>query len=260
MTHAQSRLTRGSPIPLYLQIARRLRAELPDAPSGDRPLYTEQELARRFDVHRLTVRQALRELERDGLVHRQRGLGTFRSPHKVRGEPLYLDSFIDHWSMQGRRVRAEVLEIVDDVAEGRAASALRVVDGADVVHIRRRRFVDEDPLVLDHIYLPSAIGHALQPDDFVSRTLHRAIRLRTGRVAVEASLEIEATTVREDEADLLCAPVGNPLFRRHIVLLDELRTPLSYGWSLYRADLYTYTLSVPLPEESAYASPEESVR
>ncbi len=251
---ALSQIERSSPIPLYLQIARRLRAALADAPVTDKPLYTEEELAQRFGVHRLTVRQALRELERDGLIYRQRGLGTFRAPHKLRGEPIYLDSFIDHWSMQGRRVRSELLGLDEELVEGRTAATLRLLDGSEVVHVRRCRFVDDQPLVLDHIFLPLPIGRALQPKDFVGLTLHRAIRLRTGRVAAEADLEIEATTAREDEAEVLRVRPGSPLFLRRIVLVDELRVPLSYGWSLYRADLYTYTLTVPLTPERAYGS------
>ncbi len=90
-----ARIDRGSPIPLYFQIAQRLRAELATTPLSSGPLYTEEELGRRFGVHRLTIRQALKELERDGLVYRQRGVGTFRAPPKLLGEPVYLDSFVD---------------------------------------------------------------------------------------------------------------------------------------------------------------------
>lgn len=245
-------LHRDSPVPLYVQIARRLRTDLASQPVSDGPLFTEEELGRRFGVHRLTVRQALRELERDGLITRRRGLGTFRAPHKLRGEPLYIESFLDHWAMQGRAVRSEVLEMAEEPAEGRVAATLGLLDGGPVMHVLRRRFVDDQPLVLDHIFLPASAGRGLRPEDLVERTLHRAIRLRTGRTATEANLEIEATTARDEEAELLGVTVGSPLFLRRIVLVDALREPLSYGWSLYRADLYTYTLTVPLPEERAY--------
>ncbi len=250
-------LWRDSGVPLYRQIARRLRRDLADMPESDGPLFTEEELAQRFGVHRMTVRQALKELEQDGLIVRQRGLGTFRAPHKVRGEPLYLDSFFDHWAMQGRRVSAELLSVVEEPAEGRVARALGLLDDTLIVHILRRRTVDDQPLVLDHIFLPPPTGHAVLPDDLVGLTLHRAIRRRTGRIATAAELEIEATAARDDEAALLCVDAGSPLFLRHIVLLDALRQPLSYGWSLYRADLYTYTLTVPLDPERAYASDQE---
>jgi GntR family transcriptional regulator len=246
-------LLRTSAVQLYVQIARRLRRVLAEQPITDGPLFTEERLAEQFGVHRMTIRQALGELERDGLIVRQRGVGTFRSPQKLRGEPIYLDSFFDQWALQGRRVAAEVLEITTEPAEGRPAECLDLLDG-EMTHIRRLRRVDDRPLVLDHIYLPQATGRALTVADLVSSTLHRAISLRTGKFATDADLEIEATIAATEEATLLEVAEGSPLFLRHIVLRDGLRAPLSYGWSLYRADLYTYTLTVPLDRARAYAT------
>jgi GntR family transcriptional regulator len=254
---ADAPLWRQSGVPLYLQITRRLRRELAESSDdSDRPLFTEEGLAQRFGVHRMTIRQALRELEQDGLSVRLRGVGTFRAPHKLRGEPIYLDSFLDHWAMQGRRVGGELLSVQEEFAEGRVAHALGLFDDVRIVHVVRLRRVDDQPLVLDHIFLPAATGHALNPADLLGLTLHRAIRLRTGRIAAAAELEIEATVAQNEGASLLGLVPGSPLFRRHIILVDALHQPLSYGWSLYRADLYKYTLTVPLDPERAYSSDE----
>ncbi len=248
-----ARIDRGSPIPLYFQIAQRLRAELATTPLSSGPLYTEEELGRRFGVHRLTIRQALKELERDGLVYRQRGVGTFRAPPKLLGEPVYLDSFVDQWSLQGRRVRSEVIAFEDTLADSRTASALQLGERAEVVHVERHRYVDDQMLVIDHIYLLPEIGHALTIDDLVSQTLHRAMRHRTGRVACDGVLQLEATVAHEEEARVLGIAPGSPLFLRRLTLRDAQLHPLSHGWSLYRADLYSYSLTVPLPAERAYA-------
>lgn len=253
---ADAQLWRDSGVPLYRQIAQRLRREIGTTPDSDRPLFTEEALSLRFGVHRMTVRQALRELEQDGLIVRHRGVGTFRAPRKLRGEPIYLESFMDHWAMQGRAVSAEILSIQDTFPDARVARSLGLYDDLPVVHVQRRRSVDDQPLVIDHIFLPGSTGHALERDDLLRLTLHRAIRLRTGHTATSAELEIEATIADGEWATLLRIAPGSPLFRRHIVLLDELRRPLSYGWSLYRADLYTYTLTVPLESERAY-SPDQ---
>ncbi len=254
----EARIDRGSPIPLYFQIAQRLRAELATTPVSSGPLYTEEELAHRFGVHRLTIRQALKELERDGLVYRQRGLGTFRAPPKLRGEPIYLDSFVDQWSLQGRRVRSEVIAFEDATADSRTATALQLADSAEVVHVERRRYVDDQMLVVDHIFLPAEIGRALTIDDLVAQTLHRAMRHRTGRVACDGVLELEATVAHDDEARVMGIAPGSPLFLRRLTLRDAQLHPLSYGWSLYRADLYSYSLTVPLPVDRAYAREEVS--
>ena len=246
-------LARESGIPLYRQIARRIRAELADRSRPfDEPLFTDEELARRFGVHRLTVRQAMKQLESEGLLERVRGKGTFLAPPKLRGEPMYLGSFIDVWALQGRRVRVEVLRIDEEEADGRAARGLGLAEGGPVRHLVRRRWVDDEPLVIDHILLPPEIGGAVTRQDLEGMTLHRAIFAKTGRAAVEASLEIEATVARDDEADLLDVQTGSPLLLRTIALLDAVRRPLSFGWSLYRADIFRYALTVALSEDAAY--------
>jgi GntR family transcriptional regulator len=248
-------LSRESGVPLYLQIARRIRSELADRSRPlDEPLFTDEELARRFGVHRLTVRQAMKQLESEGLLARVRGKGTFLAPPKLRGEPMYLGSFVDAWSLQGRRVRVEVLQIEEEDADGRGARGLELAEGGPVCHVVRRRWVDDHPLVVDHILLPREIGRAVTRADLEGTTLHRAIFAATGRAAVDAELEIEATVARDDESELLDVPAGSPLLLRTITLLDPVRRPLSFGWSLYRADIFRYSLAVSLAGDAAYGA------
>ena len=81
MTHEPEARTRSAP--RYLAVTEALRAEI-TAASPNTLLPTEQQLARRFGVSRLTLRRALGLLERSGLVSRQRGRGTTVSPTKIR--------------------------------------------------------------------------------------------------------------------------------------------------------------------------------
>src|ERR1041384_668417 len=72
------------PLPLYLQLARYMRGLIVGGKLGHRDaLPSERELAERFEVSRVTVRKALRELSQEGLLEQIQGAGTFvnRAPH-----------------------------------------------------------------------------------------------------------------------------------------------------------------------------------
>jgi GntR family transcriptional regulator len=84
MDQARGPLNRGDPLPLYHQLKRRLTQEIHSGSfAPDRALPSERELVDRFQVSRMTVRLAMQELTREGLLRRERGRGSFITPQKL---------------------------------------------------------------------------------------------------------------------------------------------------------------------------------
>lgn len=239
-------IDRRSYIPLYAQVKDALQELIKDGglePGAQLP--GEPELCRIFDVSRTVIRQALRDLELQGLIRREKGVGTFVAEPKVR-EALFqeLTGFYEDMAGKGRPPVSQVLtqEIVP--ATRRIAGYLRLRPGAPVVHIDRLRFVDGEPLVLVATYLPAARCPGLESVDFTRRSLYAYLESAYGLVIDRGRRVIEAVPAGEYEAGLLGVKKGAPL-----VLLDSVSyladgSPIEYYHALHRGDRARFEVNV----------------
>lgn len=125
---------------------------------GDR-LNTEAELAELFGVSRSTVREALRVLEQQGVVHAIQGQGRFISASgslRVERPMTKYESITEVLDARGYRVSSAVLEVSVGLADEEEADALRIEPGAEVIRLLRIRYGDEEPLVVSANTLPRA--------------------------------------------------------------------------------------------------------
>lgn len=231
-------IDRRSYIPLYVQVKDALKdlIESGGLAAGEQ-LPGEPELCRIFDVSRTVVRQALRDLELQGLILREKGKGTFVAEPKLR-EGLFqkLTGFYEDMADKGRPPVSQVLKQEIIPASPRVAGYLKLRRGAEVVHIDRLRFVDGEPLVLVATYLPAARCPGLEQVDFSRRSLYEYLESAYGLVIARGRRVLEAVPASEYEAGLLGIKKGAPL-----ILLDSVSyladgSPIEYYHALHRGD------------------------
>jgi GntR family transcriptional regulator len=190
----EPRIHRASPVPLYFQLVRALREEIVSgrwAP-GER-LASEPDLGKHFSVSRTVVRQALARLEDEGLLHREKGRGTFIADGRDRSwllqssEGFFQDEAVRH----GVPVTSEVLR--NEVARlpDWAAEALGLPPGSDGPTVVRLRFVEGQVALYTENYLLPELAEtvlALQPNDSLYEVLEReaGLVIHGGRRVVEA--------------------------------------------------------------------------
>jgi len=147
-------LDRTAPMPLYFQLREALLREIHDRGmrTGDR-LPTESEIERTYGVSRATIRQALAELEAEGVVRRVQGLGTFVASPKIRHVPR-LQSFSELARSQGFRPSHRMLSSVAAPAPEDVAGDLDVEPGADARHLVRLLLADDQVVGLAETWLP----------------------------------------------------------------------------------------------------------
>src|SRR6266540_1579137 len=147
-------LDRGAPIPLYFQLREAILREIRERgmKTGDR-LPTESEIERTFRVSRATIRQALAELESEGVVRRVQGLGTFVASPKIRHVPK-LQSFSELARSQGFAPSHRMLgsELVG--APAAVADDLGIEPGRPARHLRRQLLADGMVVGLAETWLP----------------------------------------------------------------------------------------------------------
>src|SRR6516162_3131103 len=142
----------GTPVYKQIQDAIRKRIEASELQPGD-PVASERELARLHKVSLMTARHALAGLEREGVVERRRGAGTFVASPKIHFNKLM--SYTEHMSSRGLVPRSRVLVAKIVEHEPEVAARLGLPATGALVKIERLRLTGEDPFALETCYLPA---------------------------------------------------------------------------------------------------------
>lgn len=236
-----------SPLPLYAQLKAALRREIEQGnfPVGA-AIPPERELITRYGVSRITVRQALADLEADGYLIRRHGKGTYVAPHKTGAISESLSELTGHLEelqRQGLDPQVEVLVLDQRPLTGDVASALGRPAGAEGWFLYRKVSVGGAPLMLSEVWLPCDIGIALHRD-MLRRSGMAQLLTEHGRVPARGTQRIGAEVAGQEEADLLAVPRGEAVLRVVRVITGSDDLPLVWFRTLYRADRYEYEVEL----------------
>ncbi|HZD38084.1 MAG TPA: GntR family transcriptional regulator, partial [Actinomycetes bacterium] len=192
---------RGSPVPLYYQVAQRLEQliESGSLPPGTR-LNNEIDLAQQLGLSRPTLRRAIEYLVERGYLVRKRGIGTQVVHPKMR-RPVELTSLYDDLVMSGKNPRSAVLSLRTLPAPDAVAHALSIDEGTPVVALERLRYADDEPLAIMRNWIPQGLVE-LTPDLLERAGLYQLMRAAGIRLHL-ASQTIGARLATAAEARLL---------------------------------------------------------
>lgn len=157
-------------MPLWAQLEADLRVRL-EAGEFDDGFPTDLELTETYDVSRHTVREAVRHLNKTGLLKRERGRGTVVNRAEFEQSLGTLYSLFQSVESAGVQQNSKVLrcEVVTDPV---AAAQLQIDEGADLVLVERLRFAGETPLAVDRAWLPHEFAAPLLTVDWSHTALY----------------------------------------------------------------------------------------
>jgi GntR family transcriptional regulator len=238
------RIDTSSALPYYAQLYAILKARITDgewAPGHRLP--SEPELCSLYDVSRITVRQALALLERDGQITRGRGKGTFVRDTRLTAAPRTVSSFSNELHDLGMKPGSRILGIRRAAASPALAEEMDLEPGAPVVSIRRLRLADDRPIGVQTATLPAARFPGLEGllGDDVS--LYAILRDYFGVTGTGATETFKASTVGRAAAALLECTPSTPAF-------DVIRTSFDnegvyeHTASLLRGDRYQIRIAL----------------
>jgi GntR family transcriptional regulator len=205
-------------------------------------LPAERELAETLAVNRLTIRRALDDLDRDGLVYRVQGSGTFVSAGQI-SKSFEFTSFSEDMRARDMRPGSLSVTITVEPAGMKVGYALGLSPATPVVHIRRVRTANDAPMCLEDSCLPEALVPGLA-DGIRGDSLYEDLAHRFGIHVERADQTIQATVLGETEANQLAVPAFSPAFLVQRTGLDSRGRSVEYAESLYRGDRYSYTVSI----------------
>jgi len=203
---------------------------------GER-LGTERELAERLGVARSTVRAALGDLERNGVVRRTRGRagGIFVAERKVERDLSSLAGLPAYLRRQGFQADARVLSTTTMEADADAQAALAVPPGALVLEVVRVRLADGEPISLERALFPAERFPDLL-DRSLSGSLYELLETHYGLVPGEAEERIEVVAAGAAEARSLELRRGAPLLAVARTAWDADGRAFERSHDLFRAD------------------------
>lgn len=198
---------------------------------------SERELARIHGVSLMTARHALAGLEREGMVVRRRGAGTFVAPPKIHFNKLM--SYTEQMSGRGLNVSSKLLALTVVDTEHEVAARLALPSTSRLVKVERLRLGGEEPFALETCYLSGDEYGELTRARLDRVSLFSLLEQDYGLEIAHADEEIDATTADPHTARLLGIPHGSPILRIRQEIYSSAGKPVLYVLGLYRSDRHT---------------------
>jgi len=235
---------------LHQQVAETLRSRIRSGtlPAGSR-VPSERALAEELRVSRVTLRQALKGLEQEGLLKAEGGARWVQltdSESIEEGSNTGLLSFSDLGATLGLRVVSNVLRLVTRDSSLDEADLLHIVPGGRVHELVRVRYLDSIPILVDHSLIPEALTPGLADIDFRTESLYRTLSVRYGCEPVRAECAIESREVDATSATHLGLPEGGPVLEIQQITFDATDQVVQWCRSVYRGDRYRFRVVLEL--------------
>ena len=229
--------------PLYDQLVDILTEKIEHEYRPGDLLPSERELSKYYGLSRTTVRLALQELERLGLVVRQHGRGTFVADRSVQATNLSQTySFTDQMREMGREPSTTILEFAEIDADKNLAEKMRVRMGDKLFKIERLRCADGMPMMVERTYMPMRKFMSLKRPMLEHASLYTVIEQVFHEKIRVAEEEFFASIARPVDAHLLGIGEGAPVLDLVRTTYDVGNEIIEYTLSVARADQFKYKI------------------
>jgi GntR family transcriptional regulator len=234
-------LQRGSPHPLYFQLAEAIMGEIRSGRvrPGDR-LPGERELAEQAGTSRMTVRQALDYLVRHDAIVVKHGLGTFVADPKLSYDALHLMSFTENLLSQGLEPSSQIVEQAVGRPLPDVATSLQLAEGEETLRLVRVRFSEDVPLVIEYIDVPSHLCPGLEDENLANASLYSLLADRYGLELEWAIQDLSPVVANDYESDLLGVLPGTSLMLLEGVTYSSTDQPVERFKAIYRGDRFEF--------------------
>lgn len=231
-------LDQASVIPLYHQLKQRLSTKIQSGKwKPEDKIDSENQLMEIFDVSRNTVKKAIEDLVQEGKLFRIQGKGTFVSKPRFEQSLSGFYSFSRVLQEKGLNPRDEVLFIQEVYPSTKVRNSLELQEDEQVIEIKRLRFADNEPIVLESSFLPkSIINNSEILREVSSSSLYSLLAERFNINIVRAREAFEPVLIKEEEARFLKTEKGKPALLLERIAFDTFGKPVEFCNSIVRGD------------------------
>lgn len=230
----------------YRQISEIIRKRIMNKEySADEPIPNEISLAEEFGCSRMTIKKALDELVMRGLLYRKRGHGTFIVKSAVDNDLINVTvdesvGLTNLLKLQGKKVTSKILKFEVKFPAKEVADQLSIDSKTPVYEIMRLRYVEGEPYVIEHTYMPASLITGIN-EEVLHSSIYRHIT-ETLKLTMGGSFrKVRACKPNEwDIKYLECAPDDPVLEVEQIGYLNT-GVPFEYSFSRHRYDKFVFT-------------------
>ena len=233
------RLDKSAAEPVYLQIASALRHLLRSGHiAAGAALPPEQVLARQFKISRMTMRQANDVLEREGLIERQRGRGTFAVQNRLVKQEQETRSFSEDIRRRGGVPSSRLVSFRTIESSAAIAADFGIAAGDPIYVIDRVRLADGIPMALESVQIPVSRCPNLERFNIIDHSLYQIFEENYGIELARSEEEISAIAPNKNHRKMLQLPPNGAvlLVKRKTYTTDGKLFELASD--AYRGDLY----------------------
>lgn len=205
---------------------------------------TERELCDMYKVSRITVRQALFELENEGYLYRKQGKGTFVTAPKIEQRLSNFYSFSEEIRKLGYTPETKIITF-DIVKSNKDISAqLNIEEGTEIYSIKRLRLANGKPFALETSCIPYSICVGLTAEEVTAKGLYNTMKIKFNIIPMQADEVFWASLVSEDDASYLQVKRNSPGLYLDRYTYDEDNRIIEYCKGVIRGDRYKYRVSL----------------
>ena len=206
------------------------------------PIPGERQLAERFGVSRVTIRQALSLLQEDGTIYTVHGSGSFAAPARVTIQ-MKLLSFTEEMLHRGLTPSTRVISVDLLQPDDERAILDAVVLTEPALRIERLRLGAGEPMSLEVSYIDQSHAPTLMDCD-LSQSLYKILEEKFGHEVVSADEHLTPVVLNKVQAHLLKIEIGSPAFAIHRIGYDMRGREIESSIAIRRGDRWDFRYTV----------------
>lgn len=231
-------IDKNSPIPVYYQLKEDIKQKIANEVwKVGQCIDSERELSENYGVSRMTVRQALGELVKEGLLVREKGKGTFVCEPKVKQKDMM--SFSEIIKKSGRKLQTKVLkfELIETPEE-----VQDIFEVEKIYEINRLRIVDDEVVANEKVYIPKDYCENLN-ETMLKGSLFKILE-EVGYKVENSESELKAIIMDDELRNLFQVEEQAPLLQSFNKVFTNDDKVLFVEEAVYRSDKYILEINI----------------
>lgn len=235
-------LKRDAGIPLYQQLADKIKDQIAAGElKENEQLMTEMELSKAYNISRITVRKALELLVDEDILTKRQGIGAFVTGKKLLRSMNTMMSFTQTCEMNGQKATSRLLFAGLSEARPRDIRLFGIKEGDSVISVRRLRFCDDVPVMIEEVRLRRTFAYLLSED--LSASLHITLA-KNGVKLARGTKTIGICYATPEESQLLGVGENLALLLQRDESYDENGEAVYHSKNVINADRYSCTITM----------------
>ncbi|MEG0253005.1 MAG: GntR family transcriptional regulator [Muribaculaceae bacterium] len=239
------KLDKNVPIPLYFQLKKLIIEEIKKGCyQEDSLIPTEKEFMEKYEISRTTVRQAMTELVQEGWIYRVKSKGTFVTYPKINHNFIQtLESFNEQMERAGTIPKTEVIALKKVKASEFVADGLGINEGDFVVFLYRKRFANEEAIVLQKAYLRYDTCAFILDKNFEKESLYKSLAATNQTLITHVKRIVEVDEATEEDSKYLGIDLGKPIQAFTTTGFNVFGEVVEFSLARYRGDRSRFEVS-----------------